>query len=317
MATQINDPGLGSKYGGKTKRLINQDGTFNIRKIGINSNIRDNFHLLINMSWARFLSLALIGIFIINIAFALVYVMIGVEQLSGDIEGDTLDNILQAFYFSFQTFTTVGYGQIVPIGKFINLVAFLESTTGLMVFAIITGLLYGRFSKASMRILYSSKSLIAPHKDGWAFMFRVTNMRKSMLTELSASLSISIVEKVKEEKVRRYYLLPLEIKFIQFFPASWTIVHYIDQKSELAKIDLSKLNDLDAEFIVQLKGFDQTFSQTVHSHYSYICSEVVVGGKFKPAYSYDEDGTMILPIDQFHEYELVEYKKTDNPLQES
>lgn len=308
MASQINDPGLGSKYDGQTKRLINHDGTFNIKKIGINSNIRDTYHTLINMTWTRFLTLALLAIFSINIGFALTYVGIGVEHLSGDIEGDTLDNILQAFYFSFQTFTTVGYGQIVPIGMFINLVAFLESTTGLMVFAIITGLLYGRFSKASMRILYSNKALIAPYKDGWAFMFRVTNMRKSMLTELSASVSISMVEKVNGEKVRRYYFLPLEIKFIQFFPASWTIVHPIDAESELAKIDLTSLNKLDAEFIIQLKGFDQTFSQSVHSHYSYIGNEVVVGAKFKPAYSYDEDGTMILPIDQFHEYEEVKYE---------
>lgn len=307
MAIQIKDPGLGSKYEGKTKRLINKDGSFNIRKVGIGSNIRDTYHSLIHMSWTKFLSLALLSILIINIAFALVYVAIGVEHLKGDIEGDTLDNILQAFYFSFQTFTTVGYGQIVPTGMFINLVAFLESTTGLMIFAIITGLLYGRFAKASMRILYSNKALIAPYRGGWAFMFRVTNMRKSMLTELSASVSISIVENEKGIKVRRYYQLPLEIKFIEFFPASWTIVHPIDKSSELNKLNLNELNTLEAEFIIQLKGFDQTFSQSVHSHYSYICNEVVVGGKFKPAYNYDNDGTMVLPIDQFHDYEKVDY----------
>lgn len=308
MAQQLKDPGLGSKYEGKTKRLINQDGSFNIKKIGINSNIRDTYHALIHMTWTRFLSLALAAIFIINIAFALVYVAIGVEHLSGDIEGDTLDNILQAFYFSFQTFTTVGYGQIVPVGMFINLVAFLESTTGLMVFAIITGLLYGRFSKASMRILYSEKALIAPYKDGWAFMFRVTNMRKSMITDLSAVVSISVVQSIDDKKVRKYYQLPLEIKSIAFFPASWTIVHPIDKSSELNELDLNKLKELDTEFIIQLKGFDQTFSQSVHSHYSYICNEVIVGAKFKPAYRYDEEGNTVLPIDQFHEYEEVEYK---------
>jgi inward rectifier potassium channel len=307
MAKRIKDPGLGSKYDGKTKRLINQDGSFNIKKIGIDSNIRDTYHSLINMTWAKFLLLALLAIFIINNVFALVYVAIGVEHLKGDIEGDTLDNILQAFYFSFQTFTTVGYGQIVPTGVIINLVAFLESTTGLMVFAIITGLLYGRFAKPNMRILYSNKALIAPYKNGWAFMFRITNMRKSMLIELNASVSMSIVEDVNNVKIRRYYRLPLEIKSIEFFPASWTIVHAINESSELNELDLNELKKMEAEFIIQLKGFDQTFSQSVHSHYSYICGEVVVGAKFKPAYSYDNDGTMLLPIDQFHEYENVDY----------
>ena len=308
MAQQLKDPGLGSKYEGKAKRLINQDGSFNIKKVGIGSNIRDTYHSLIHMTWANFLGLALFAIFVINIAFALIYVAIGVEHLRGDVEGDTFDNILQAFYFSFQTFTTVGYGHIVPIGVFINMVAFLESTTGLMIFAIITGLLYGRFSKASMRILYSEKALIAPYKGGWAFMFRVTNMRKSMLTELSASVSISIVENEGGVSVRRYYQLPLEIKYIEFFPASWTVVHPIDESSELKKLDLNTLKDIEAEFIIQLKGFDQTFSQGVHSHYSYICDEVVIGAKFKPAYSYDNDGTMVLPIDQFHKYENVKYE---------
>jgi len=308
MAQQLKDPGLGSKYEGKTKRLINQDGSFNIKKIGIGSNIRDTYHSLIHMTWAKFLALALTAIFVINIAFALIYVAIGVEHLKGDVEGDTFDNILQAFYFSFQTFTTVGYGHIVPIGAFINMMAFLESTTGLMIFAIITGLLYGRFSKATMRVLFSNKALIAPYKNGWALMFRITNLRKSMLSELSASLALSIVEKQNGEMIRRYYQLPLEIKFIEFFPASWTIVHPIDESSELKKLNLLELEKNDAEFIVQLKGFDQTFSQTVHSHYSYINDEVVIGAKFKPAYSYDNDGTMVLPIDQFHEYENVKYE---------
>lgn len=307
MAVQLKDPGLGSKYEGSTKRLINQDGSFNIKKVGINSNIRDTYHSVINMTWTKFLSLALLIILLINIGFALIYVAIGVEHLKGDIEGDTLDNILQAFYFSFQTFTTVGYGQITPMGAVTNLVAFLESTTGLMVFAIITGILYGRFAKPNMRILYSNKALISPYKEGWAFMFRVTNMRKSILIELNASVVISIVEVVNNEKVRKYYRLPLEISSIDFFPASWTVVHPIDSKSELSKINLEDLNKIEAEFIIQLKGFDQTFGQSVHSHYSYICNEVVLGGKFKPAYSYDKDGTMVLPINQFHEYEKVDY----------
>ncbi len=307
MAQPLNDPGLGSKYEQKTNRLINRDGSFNVKKTGIKTNIRDTYHVLINMSWLNFLSLAIGIIFCINVFFALIYVAIGVEHLQGDIEGSTLDNIIQAFYFSFQTFTTVGYGHIVPIGVFINLVAFLESTTGLMVFAIITGLLYGRFAKPNMRILYSQKALVAPYKGGWALMFRVTNMRKSELIELEARVSVSLIEEIEGEKTRKYYRLPLEINFIEFFPASWTIVHPINDSSPLHRLNLAKLNHYQAEIIIQLKGFDQTFSQVVHSHYSYIANEIVLGAKFKPAYSYSADGTQILPIDQFHLYEKLPF----------
>lgn len=308
MVRQIKDPGFGTKYTSRTQRLINTDGSFNIKKTGIGTNIRDTYHSLINMTWTKFLFLSLLVIFIINIVFALTYVAIGVEHLQGDKEGDTMNNILQAFYFSFQTFTTVGYGHIVPTGVIANLVAFLESTTGLMVFAIITGLLYGRFAKPSMRLLYSENALIAPFKDGWAMMFRVTNIRKSLLIDMNATVAVSLVERFKDkENKRRYFRLPLQISTINFFPGSWTLVHPIDEDSPFSKIDLNNLKNEDFEIIIQLKGFDETFGQTVHSHYSYLSNELVVGAKFKLAYEFDEEGNSYLPVDKFSNYEQVIY----------
>lgn len=307
MARQINDPGFGSKYASKTQRLINSDGTFNIKKTGVGTNIRDTYHKLINMSWTKFLLLSLLIIFIINVVFALVYVAIGVEYLQGDREGNTLNNILQAFYFSFQTFTTVGYGHITPVGVLTNLVAFLESATGLMVFAIITGLLYGRFAKPSMRLLYSKNVLIAPFKDGWAMMFRVTNIRRSLLIAMSANVAISIRDVLKGANKREYYRLPLQLSNIEFFPGSWTLVHPIDKDSPFHKIDLHSLEKEDFEIIIQIKGFDETFGQTVHSHYSYTEEELVVGAKFRLAYEFDENGQSYLPIDKFNDFDRVEY----------
>lgn len=307
MARQIKDPGFGSKYTNRAGRLINTDGTFNIKKTGIGTNIRDTYHSLINMTWTKFLFLSLMVIFVINILFALTYVAIGVEHLHGDKEGDMLNNILQAFYFSFQTFTTVGYGHIVPTGVVANLVAFLESTTGLMVFAIITGLLYGRFSKPSMRLMYSKNAIIAPFREGWAMMFRVTNIRKSLLIDMKAEVSISIRDVLKGDNKRVYYRLPLQLNTINFFPGSWTIVHPIDEESPFSKIDLTRLEEEDFEIIIQLKGFDETFGQTVHSHSSYLSNELVVGAKFRPAYAFDDDGSSFLPVDKFSDYDVVGY----------
>ena len=307
MARQINDPGFGTKYASKAQRLISTDGTFNIKKTGIGTNIRDTYHKLINMSWTKFLLLSLLIIFIINVVFALVYVAIGIEHLHGDMEGDTLNNVLQAFYFSFQTFTTVGYGHITPVGIVTNLVAFLESATGLMVFAIITGLLYGRFAKPSMRLLYSKNALIAPFKDGWAMMFRVTNIRRSLLIAMSANVAISIRDVLKGADKREYYRLPLQLSNIEFFPGSWTLVHPIDKDSPFNKIDLHNLEKEDFEIIIQIKGFDETFGQTVHSHYSYITEELVVGAKFRLAYEFDENGQSYLPVDKFNDFDIVEY----------
>ncbi|MCB0496024.1 MAG: potassium transporter [Cyclobacteriaceae bacterium] len=307
MARQIKDPGFGTKYASRTQRLINTDGTFNVKKTGIGTNIHDTYHKLINMSWTKFLFLSLMIIFLINVVFALVYVVIGVKHLQGNQGGDTLSNVQQAFYFSFQTFTTVGYGHIVPQGVVTNLVAFLESATGLMVFAIITGLLYGRFSKPSMRLLYSKNALIAPFEDGWAMMFRVTNIRKSLLIAMSANVAISIRDVLKGDEKRVYYRLPLRLSAIEFFPGSWTLVHPIDADSPFNKIDLHNLEKEDFEIIIQIKGFDETFGQTVHSHYSYIEEELVVGAKFRLAYEFDEKGQSYLPVDKFNDFDQVEF----------
>ena len=132
--------------------------------------------------------LTFIFIILLNILFAITYVFIGVEDLVGDQEGDIWQNLTEAFFFSFQTFTTVGYGHISPVGKLVNFVAAIESATGLMVFAIITGLLYGRFSRPTMRLLFSNNAIIAPYQDGWGLMFRVVNLRKSTLLEIGASV---------------------------------------------------------------------------------------------------------------------------------
>jgi inward rectifier potassium channel len=307
MAKQIQDPGLGSKYRPGEKRLMNKDGTFNVHKIGVPGNIRDYYQTLIKMSWTKFFVLTFVFIILLNILFAITYVFIGVEDLVGDQEGDVLQNLTEAFFFSFQTFTTVGYGHISPVGKLVNFVAAIESATGLMVFAIITGLLYGRFSRPTMRLLFSNNALIAPYQDGWGLMFRVVNLRKSTLLEIGANVAITMHVKEGNENKRKYYRLDLEIDKIEYFPASWTIVHPMNEKSPLNSLDLNNLEKEDLEIIIQLNGFDDTFSQYVHSRYSYQGSEIIVGAKFKPASRVDEDGNLIIPLDEFHHYDKVSY----------
>ena len=307
MAKQIQDPGLGSKYRPGEKRLMNKDGTFNVQKIGVPGNIRDTYQTLIKITWTKFFVLTFVFIVLLNILFAIAYVFIGVDDLVGDQEGDFWQNFSEAFFFSFQTFTTVGYGHISPIGKLVNFVAAIESATGLMVFAIITGLLYGRFSRPSMRLLFSDNAIVAPYKEGWGLMFRVVNLRKSTLLEIGASVALTIHIKEGGENKRKYYRLNLEIDKIEFFPATWTIVHSIDDKSPFNTLDLNNLEKEDLEIVIQLNAFDDTFSQYVHSRYSYQGSEIIVGAKFKPASRVGDNGDLIIPLDEFHDYDVVGY----------
>jgi inward rectifier potassium channel len=304
---EIQDPGLGSKYQEGSKRLMNKDGSFNVIKQGIPGNLRDTYQTLIAMSWTKFLLISLAFIFGLNLVFALIYVGIGVEDLAGDKEGSFWQNLSEAFFFSFQTFTTVGYGRISPVGKLLNFVAVFEASTGLMVFAIITGLLYGRFSRPSIRLLYSDKALIAPYKDGWGFMFRIVNLRKNLLLDTGATVAMTVHHKEGNESKRRYFRLDLEISRIDYFAANWTLVHQIDKNSPFNQLDLNNLRSSEFEIIIQIKAFDNSFGQHVHSRNSYTQDEIVVGAKFKPATRVDKEGNVILPIEEFHDYELVAY----------
>lgn len=274
-----NDLGLGSKASNQGFRALNKDGSFNVKKINSPFSERFNFfHSLISMSWLQFLSTLLLGYFIVNTLFASIYFSIGVEYLTGIHANTELDEFIEAFFFSAQTITTLGYGRVAPIGHVANTVAAVESMLGLLAFALATGLLYGRFSKPSVKIKYSDKAIIAPYQDKNAFMFKVVNPQNNSLLEVEVTVSASFRKENSDQ--RDFYLLNLERKKITFLPYTWTIVHAIDDESPLEGLNESELIQKDTEFIIMIKAFDESSSQIVYSRSSYKASEVKWGEKF-------------------------------------
>ena len=168
---EFDDLGLGTKAPGGGFRALNKDGSFNVRKTNISFFERFNFfHVLISMSWAQFIGLIILGYFLVNLVFAGIYVGLGMEYLTGINGISSQDLFMEAFFFSAQTITTLGYGQVAPIGPLANTIAAAESMLGLLGFALATGLLYGRFSKPSGKIKYSEHAVISPYKNINAFM---------------------------------------------------------------------------------------------------------------------------------------------------
>jgi inward rectifier potassium channel len=299
------DPGLGEKYLSNAGRLINRDGTFNMKRAGAGFHHKDIYQKLINMSWPKFFLLILLFYSSLNMIFALIYFFIGPQQLQGPNGRLSGDSFLDVLFFSVQTFTTVGYGGIIPIGIFTNIVAGFEAMIGLLAFAIITGLLYGRFSKPSARILYSKNIIVAPYQNINALMFRIANQRNTNLMELEAKVLFSFIDFNAKDFPRRYLDLKLERTSVYFFPLSWTVVHPIDEESPLWGKSQKELELIHSEFLILIKGFDDTFSQVVHSRFSYRFNEMVWGARFLKAYSTDEHGQIIFDLQNTHEYELV------------
>lgn len=283
MATQkeekFNDLGLGAKASSGSFRALNKDGSFNVTKTNVGILDRFNFfHSLITMPWLNFFSLIILGYFIVNFLFAFIYMQIGVEHLTG-IDGKSyFDKLMESFFFSAQTITTLGYGRVAPMGNLANSIAAIESMLGLLAFALATGMLYGRFSKPSAKILYSTHAVIAPYQDINGFMFRLVNPRKNQLMEVEATVNLSM--KRPNSELRDFFSLDLERAKVVFLPSVWTIVHPINETSPLYGLTEEDVHEKDAEFIVMIKAFDESFSQTVYSRSSYKVAELKWGEKF-------------------------------------
>jgi inward rectifier potassium channel len=263
----------------------------------------NGFHYLINISWTKFLLIVFAGFVGVNLFFAVLYQLAGIENLSNAAARDEMQSFLNTFFFSVQTFATVGYGGIHPTGIFSNIIASLESMTGILSFALATGLLYGRFSKPSAKIIFSEKALITSFKKGRALMFRVANSRENILMEMEANAMLTYLDKSDSRFTRKYFPLKLEIKFIYFFPLPWTIVHPIDEDSPLYGKTAKDLQELEAELLIMVKGFDDSFSQHVITRSSYKFDEIDWDVKFVRAYTTDEKGEIIVDLEKVSETE--------------
>ena len=288
------DLGFGSVVGGvNEKRLLNRDGSFNPRRRGLPFlTWLAPYHFFLTISWPKFLALITAGYFTANVFFALLYLACGVGALEGIPSSQTGGSFGRAFFFSVETLSTIGYGNIVPNGVAPHMVMTVEALTGLLVFALGTGILFARFSRPTAAIVFSSKSVIAPYRGLTAFMFRVTNGRSNQIVEIEAKVLFSRIE----GSVRKYDELKLERSRVTFFPLSWTVVHPIDEKSPMRGYTHADFVTKDAEFLILLAGIDETFSQTVHARSSYKPDELVVGHKFVNIYN-DVDERGIISID--------------------
>jgi inward rectifier potassium channel len=243
---------------------------------------------------------------VLNSLFAGLYLFAGIENLQGADASSPMESFLSAFFFSIHTFTTVGYGTIAPRGISVNIIAALEAITGLMSLALATGLLFGRFSKPSANIGFSSNAIIAPYQDKTSLQFRIVNRRKINLLEMEANVLLMTVDKSGKTPIRKYFQLPLERPSVYFFPLPWTIVHPIDKTSPLHNKTPEDLMKVHAEILILIKGFDETFGQTVHARYSYRFDEIMWGAKFNTAFSIDTNGDVILHLDDISKMERVE-----------
>ena len=302
MQKPAYDPGLTRQFGATLRRAINKDGSFNVRRTGVSWRAFHPWLHVVNMSWPGF-ALLVLGTYVgLNTVFAFLYFLLPTDSVRGSEAPTETGRLLNDFFFSGHTLTTVGYGNLVPHGVAANAAATFEALIGLLTFSVITGFLVARVSRPSARISYSANALISPYNGGSGLMFRIANERSNSLMELKAQVTLMTVVKTGLVPERKFDILMLERDTVQLFPLTWTIVHPIEESSPLAGRTAADLAMLQAEVLITVKGFDETFGQVVHSRYSYRYDEIVWGAKFRPAFRVEESGDLLLEVDKLGEY---------------
>ncbi|MEP6946345.1 MAG: ion channel [Acidobacteriota bacterium] len=289
------DLGFGSVVAGRSHlRFLNSDGSFNVQRTGLPFFTSLNlYHIVLTLTWPTFLLIVLTLYFVSNIVFGSLYAMIGDGSLVDTSAAPMTNIFLRSFFFSVQTFATIGYGTIHPVGIVPNLLVTIESYYSLLANALITGVVFARFARPTARVVFSDVAVIAPYRDKTGLMFRLVNGRSSQMIEVEAKVMFARFCDEAGKQVRKFDELDLERRKVAFFPLSWTVVHPIDEESPLFGMTESSLRRSDAEIVILLSATDETFSQVVNQRTSYKADQLRVGSKFISIYNEMKDNEPI------------------------
>jgi len=305
---EFKDLGFGAEVArGTRRRLLNRDGSFNVVLEGLNPlSSLGLYRWLLTISWPCFLAF-ISGFYVaINVLFAVAFLLCGPDALQSPTGTFAGKPFYRAFFFSVDTFATIGYGNIIPVGVAANTLVTIEALVNIIGVALATGVMFARFSRPSARIIYSRNAIVAPYRDKTALEFRIANARSSQLIDVQVQAILTKIEHVGPSTVRKFYELDLERNRVVFFPLSWTVVHPIAPGSPMWGLTHADLIAADAELLVLLTATDETVSEGVHSRSSYQADEIVWGAKFVNMFKRSEvEGIVGMNLNRIHDIEPV------------
>ena len=303
----IHDLGFGSRYiRDSALRLLNRNGTFNVSRGGLPLFKSLNlYQSLLGIPWWQF-NLVFVGLYLsVNLLFAALYYLCGPGALAGTEGMDNGERMLESFFFSVHTLTTVGYGHITPQGLVANSLVVLEAFLGLSGFAVAAALMFARFARPSARILFSKQAVFGPYHGTSCFAFRIANGSPNELIEVEVRILLCMTETRDGVRTRHFHQLRLERSKAAFFPLDWTIAHPVSQQSPLYGLTPEELSKQDAEFLVLINAIDDNYSQTVHARSSYKWDEIVWSARFKDMYRHTRNGRMSIDLKRIHDIQQV------------
>ena len=260
-------------------------GAFELGKAGVNRfDFRDIYHLAIEVSWPRFFFALFLFDLAVNVIFAALYL-----AQPDAIQSARPGSFSDAFFFSLETLATVGYGEMAPHSLYGHVVSAAEIMFGLTFTAIMTGLVFVRFSKPKAKIIYADKVVVAVHNAKPHLMVRIANGRMGLLTNATAQLGALLIEHTPEGEVfRRVHDLKLLRSRLPIFALTWTLMHRLDEESPLFNYDPERLDKDDVRLFLTIEARDETLSASVYDMKGYAPADIAFGQRYVDAVSIDE-----------------------------
>ncbi|MBI1781844.1 MAG: transporter [Sphingobacteriales bacterium] len=292
---QNDDTGFSNKGIVNGGRFINRDGTFNLKKEGWPVWDRYSvFHTMITLPLWKFITVIVLFFIVINFLYTFIYFWMGAEQFTGLLVTKGWGLFKELYFFSTESFTTVGYGRVNPVSDGANIIAALEALSGLLSFALATGLIYGRFARPKAYLAFSDHAVVGKYKDKTALMFRFACYKEQhALTDVTVQVNLAMLLQENGEYNYKYYTLTLERNKVESLPMNWTVVHPIDEESPLWNLTGEDFTAADVEVYVLVRGYNDVYANTVQQRTSYTYNEIQFNRKFIPMYQETPNGTIL------------------------
>ena len=257
----------------------------------------DLYHYLLTASWKRLFALVALAYLGANAAFAGAYL-----ALEDAIENARAENFWDAFFFSVQTMATIGYGKMAPRTLGANALVAGEALVGMMGLAVVTGLVFAKFSRPTARVIFSRVAVVSPYDKVPSLMFRMANERANQIVEAQLHAVLVRNEKTAEgDPVRRVHDLALRRSRSALFALTWTAIHPVTPQSPLFGENAESMAEKEADIIVSLTGYDESLAQTVHARHAYGPEQVVWGVRFRDILVRLPNGIRAIDYRRFHD----------------